>query len=493
MNEYNQTRKEFTMLKKSAFISIAVCLLLLCSCSVTPDTLDESSSSQTISSAPSPEPELDSAPESPSPTLSADLAAEPSPAPELTEREEKWYEDLDYLRDQYVTLHPNPFCYVSEEEFDYQLEQLRNRISELSDADIYFEIEKIVAGFCDPHTVANAPEFVYNRIFPFDVISFGEKTYLYVYGEDYSELLAPYFLREIVAVNGIDMSYIRQKASELFYPTNSWYNKEHFTYLFYLPAFFDWVGCDHQEGYTFHILNEDNQVELVEIPAVQYTPETMERMYNSYPEGFSFPQSFRETATNRAEYVEDERGGYVYLLFSYMKDGHMRTYDEFFDTATALLKNHPNCKLVIDLRKNSGGDSNVQLFTRQRMLDWQTLPIGKTYILTGGFMMSAAIDMNTIFKEELGGITVGEPTGQFPATFGNSKTPRQVVNLPNSQIPIFIADMWWQGMHPEDYLHNENYFPYEWQNTVLPDVYVSMDAEDFRQGKDSVIEWVMEH
>lgn len=481
------------MLKKSASLLIVVCLLLLCGCSGTPDTLDEPASSQAISSAPSPEPELDSAPESPSPTLPADLAAEPSPAPELSEREEKWYEDLDYLREQYVTLHPDPFCYVSEEEFDYQLEQLRSRISELSDADIYFEIERIVAGFCDPHTAASAPEFVYNRIFPFDVITFGEKVYLYVYGEDYSELLAPYFLREIVAVNGVDMSYIRHKASELFYPTNSWYSKERFTYLFYLPAFFDWVGCDHQEGYTFHILNKDNQVELVEIPAVQYTPETMEHMYNSYPEGFSFPQSFLKTATNRAEYIEDEREGYIYLLFSDMTDGSMKTYQELFDTASDLLENHPGCKLVVDLRRNSGGHSDVQQFTNQFIYDWKTLSIEKTYILTGGNMASAAIDLSTVFKERLDGITVGEPTGQYHGSFGNSLSPQQMIILPNSQIPVFIADMWWNGMHPEDFITNENQMPYEWQNTVLPDVYVSMDVEDFRQGKDSVIEWVLEH
>lgn len=493
MKKYHQTRKEFTMLKKSAFLLIVVCLLLLCGCSGTPGTLDEPSNSQAISSAPSPEPELDSAPESPSPTLPADLAAEPSPAPELTKREEKWYEDLDYLRDQYVTLHPDPFCYVSEEEFDFRLEQLKSRILELSDSDMYFEIKKLIAGFCDPHTAASMPEFVYNRIFPFEEISFGEKVYLYAYGEDYSELLAPYFLREIVAVNGIDMSYIRQKASELAYPTNSWYSKEYYSNLSDFSAFFDWMGCDHQEGYTFHILNEDNQVELVEIPALQYTPETMARMYNSFPEGFSFPQSFRERATNRAEYIEDERGGIVYLQFSYMGDAGLKAYQEFFDTATALLKDNPDCKLVVDLRNNSGGNSDVQIYTRQKTLDWKKLPIGKTYVLTNGFMMSAAIDMSTIFKEELGGITVGEPTGQYPASFGNAKSPRQVVNLPNSQIPVYIADMWWNGMHSEDYLRNENNFPYEWQNTVLPDVYVSMDVEDFRQGKDSVIEWVMEH
>ena len=39
--------------------------------------------------------------------------------------------------------------------------------------------------------------------------------------------------------------------------------------------------------------------------------------------------------------------------------------------------------------------------------------------------------------------------------------------------------------------YDENGKWYEWENTILPDVYVSQDIDDIRQGKDSVIEWVL--
>ncbi len=472
------------MTKRVSSVFLSVFFLLLCGCSSISGAQSQPISSQGPSSGPFAEPtstpELAPADSTPSAVPSAN---------KLSKREEKWVEDLEYLREQYEALHPVPFRYVSEEEFDFQLEQLKKKISKLSDNDMSFEIKKIIAGFCDTHTVANGPASVYERVFPFDVIVLGEKVYLYLYDKDYSELLEPYFLREIVAVNGVDIGYIRQKASELYYPTNFWFNKEVLSYSFYLPAFMDWVGCDHQEGYTFHILNEDDQVELVELPAVPVDGIT----YDCYPKDFVLPNSFLNPDANRAEYIEDERGGYVYILFSHMETGDMKAYEDFFSTATELLKEHPGCKLVIDLRKNSGGHSNVQSFARQKALEWRELPIEKTYTLTGGFMMSAAIDLRTVFKEGLDGIAVGEPTGQFFGTFGNSKDPRQVIYLPNSQISVFIADMWWPGLHPEQYTRNENSIPYEWQNTVLPDVYVSLDAKDFRQGRDSILEWVLEH
>lgn len=461
------------MLRKLTSLFAAVCLLLLWGCS---GPSDYQAPLSDLSSEPGP---------------SAGLTpAAPETAAELSAREKAWREDLEFLRAKYKELHPAPFKYVSEEEFDFRLEQLKRRIPELSDTDMYFEIRKLVAGFCDVHTTATGPDYLYERLFPFSVISLGEKVYMYLYDEKYAGLLEPCFLREIVAVNGVDMSYIRQKASELLYPTNSWYNKEYLPYYFYLPALLDWAGCGHQEGYTFHILNEDNQVELIEVPVVTGA---VDLAYDCCPKDFSVPESFRETAQNYAKYIGDERGGCVYIRFSHMAEGSKGPYDELLGAAAALLKEHPNSKLAVDLRGNSGGNSNVQLFTRQIISDWGGLPIEKTYIITGGFMMSAAIDLSTVFKEGLDGITVGEPTGQFPGTFGNSASSPRTICLPNSQISVYIADMWHSGMHPEEYSHNENGFPYEWQNTVLPDVYVSADAGDFRQGRDSVIEWILEH
>lgn len=46
-----------------------------------------------------------------------------------------------------------------------------------------------------------------------------------------------------------------------------------------------------------------------------------------------------------------------------------------------------------------------------------------------------------------------------------------------------------------DYAFKERYDEtgrlYEWENTILPDVYVYQDIEDIRQGRDSVMEWVL--
>lgn len=42
-----------------------------------------------------------------------------------------------------------------------------------------------------------------------------------------------------------------------------------------------------------------------------------------------------------------------------------------------------------------------------------------------------------------------------------------------------------------DAYYDENGKFYEWEYTILPDVYVHQDIEDIRQGRDSVLLWVL--
>lgn len=48
------------------------------------------------------------------------------------------------------------------------------------------------------------------------------------------------------------------------------------------------------------------------------------------------------------------------------------------------------------------------------------------------------------------------------------------------------------GLTPVEEYYDEDGKLFEWENAILPDVFVYQDIEDVRQGKDSVIEWVLE-
>ena len=166
------------------------------------------------------------------------------------------------------------------------------------------------------------------------------------------------------------------------------------------------------------------------------------------------------------------------------------------------MEEHPDCsKLVIDLRQSPGGNANLLPFFDEIRKESRLLEEKQIYVLFKGGTASAATKMIAFFKDEFDAVTVGEPTGQFSSFFSRS-AERDVspTILPHSQIKVQISDLWRDsnvllpdmGVSPifEEY-YGEDGKLYEWETYIQPDVYIHMDIEDFRQGRDRVLEWVM--
>lgn len=123
------------------------------------------------------------------------------------------------------------------------------------------------------------------------------------------------------------------------------------------------------------------------------------------------------------------------------------------------------------------------------------------YVLTGGYTLSAATKMIAFFKDEFGAVTVGEPAGQFSSFFSRSEERYgDPTILPHSQIKVQISDRWRDSTElleelgvemVYDEYYNEDGRIYQWETCIQPDVFVHLDIEDLRQGKDTVMEWVL--
>ena len=440
-----------------------------------------------------PEPEPDPAPEveasAPEDVPAPGEPREPDvPEEELSERDQNWVNDIHYLQYNYKMYHPDPFYLCSEEEFDWKIDLLCKKVTSLSDNDIFFELAAVIAGMGDIHTAVFPPESLYDSLFPIGVQYFDNKLYLSFYREGY-EQFEPYLLREIVAVNGVDIRYLEGKFESIFNPYNTWYSEKNFCRSYFIPAFFDWAGCGYRDGYTFQILDENRTVQSVEVPVMTYAEAAAGQVI--YPEGWQSSAGVGES--NWAEYVEGENGGYVYMNLEQMTDLREAPYRELFEKTAGLLETHPDSgKLVIDLRNNPGGLILVCNYLREDVQMLKELPIDQTYILTSGYTASGGTFCISLFKKELDGVIVGEPTGQFTSFFGYQSNPTGItLTLPLSQLSVRVATGWWEGDSPENVVYDEDGKLYAWENTILPDVYVYQDIEDLRRGKDSVLEWVL--
>ena len=452
------------MKKRSCAFLLALCLLLTaCGCdsgSAEPSTIP-----------------LTPAPESTTP------AAEPSPepTPELSQREKDWIEDIEFLRKEYKAQHMDPFYLRSEAESDWALDHLISQVGELSDNDIALEIVSFIAGMGDAHSFAFPAAPLFERRFPAAARYYDGKLYLTACLEGF-EQLKPYLLHEIVAVNGVDIAHFNQKANGIANSFNSWNSRQTAASHYFLPAFFDWAGCDYTEGYTFQILNDNREVELVEMPVVTS---------GEYSAGkWIYPENWKNRRVgNYAEYVDGENGGYVYMTVDQPLPGAKYSFKRLAETVGELLAGHPDCtKLAVDLRGNPGGDASMVEPLRENA---QLMEAEHVYVLTDGGSCSASITFLAFFKNELGSAIVGEPTGQFTSFFHMSSSEYEPLVLPHSQILVYLSDTWHDGDPIVEEYCDENGRLYGWENTILPDVYVYQDVEDVRQGKDSVLEWVL--
>lgn len=202
----------------------------------------------------------------------------------------------------------DPFYWCPEEEFDHRLDQLSAKVGEMSDSDVFYELASIVFGLGDGHTslLDNSPLPVLDRVFPAWAYPIDGKLYLTSYLAG-CEQLAPYLLHEIVAVNGVNMLYLQQKAASIQPPYN-WFNREYFPLL---PTFFDWAGCNYKEGYTFQILNDNQEVESVEVPVITVDEQNAGTWVR--PEGLDSITFLRWYGSDHVAYAEGKDGGCVQL------------------------------------------------------------------------------------------------------------------------------------------------------------------------------------
>lgn len=372
------------------------------------------------------------------------------------------------------------------------------QVGKLSDSDLYFEVGSLVIALDEGrHTKAVPPDSLYDRVFPVVIQFLGDKAYLARYKEGY-EQFAPYLLREVVAVNGVDMAYLQRKFESFCSPNNVWYSKEQFYSYSAFPAFYDWAGCGYKEDYIFQILNGNQEVVDVEIPALPLEE------CNVFAEDHTWvrPENWDRLAYmkggNWAEYFEGENSGCVYVSFY-----DFVLSDTLPKEAAEVVTAHPDCrKLVIDLRWNPGGDAVMLRYFKENIEKLYAPSIAQTYVIIGGVSASSSTTASAFFKGEMDAVIVGEPTGQF-TSFYSLRGSWPQIQLPYSQINIYAGDRW-SGLeraakHLDDLTFapiTEEYYDvdghlYDWECMVLPDVYVYQDIEDIRQGKDSVLEWIL--
>jgi hypothetical protein len=168
--------------------------------------------------------------------------------------------------------------------------------------------------------------------------------------------------------------------------------------------------------------------------------------------------------------VPEENGPLVYLAFNeypgyisfWRRSGELLAYLDREDAR----------KLVIDLRDNTGGDFNKA--RRLLIPRLRKRPNIEVYVLIGPRTFSAAMVNALDFRDRLGAVLVGEPTGARPNQYQEGRS----FTLPNSGLRVS---------------YSVRYYRFQEEDTpgVLPDHSVATGFDDYIDGRDPALEWVL--
>lgn len=415
-----------------------------------------------------------------------------------SERDMDWEEDLLYLADQFLTRHPaltdneswiiryenldQESIYTDElynaelrKQFLAEINSLIPRINELSDNQVLFELHRIVALLEECHSSVGQPK---GERLPVDLeaIYTGERYEYFVKSTPSSrpELL----YARLSAVNGVPVEELMDKFSLLI-------GHEYDAFVVLKVEASDYFVRKPTLEAAGAVAAEDSKVDLsletdqgtVTVSFAFVSLETYEQMelIDGSMESRDIPM-YRYSG-ERVIWMEELENNTLYVRVTHMSlDPDVYWTSFFAEVEMALMSSEEPMKLIIDLRDNSGGyrivmNGLVPVIQRQKT--------DGVYLLINEGTMSASVIDAVQFDDMIPGLTiVGSPASQPPNFYSYLTDENEL--MPNSGYRFYVSEKYGIAAPGFD------------EPTLMPDIEVYQTLEDYKNGIDTVLGFVLE-
>lgn len=145
------------------------------------------------------------------------------------------------------------------------------------------------------------------------------------------------------------------------------------------------------------------------------------------------------------------------------------------DSILTLMRQHPGARFFFDLRFNPGGlgPGDGQYLLQQLAANPEINQKNRLFVAINRYTLAAALQVAVLFREQSAAQLIGEPPAQSPNHFEG----KQTLVLPNFRLQI---------NYPTYAVER----PQNVTDTLQPDVVIELPFEQFRLGKDPVLDFV---
>ena len=374
-------------------------------------------------------------------------------------------EDIEYLRSELPKKHKNPFSIITKEEFDKKLTNLYNDIDKLSNSQVFIELGKIITSIGDGHTMINYWD---GKSYPLEFYMFNDE--IYIINADKS--LQDMTYSKIVSIDNISYKeIINELTQQISHENESWLKQALPKRI--LPAYLYGLGIAKNDKYSTFIVEKNGELKEFEVPISPYGQEplsnerTNDKLVGKYDRYYDYV------------YIEDKNTLYFEYNVCAEKEQKFKDFNSkmFKDIESKNIE-----KIVIDLRANSGGNSEIlNPFTEKLKTYIKEKENVKVYVLVGRVTFSSGMFAIFRIKEAVpGAICIGEPSGGAIDCYGDVK----VFNLPNSELPIQYSIKYFEFSKTFRYKITE-------MNAFIPDILLSPSIDDYINERDVILEYVL--
>jgi len=371
------------------------------------------------------------------------------------DRARGWRDDLHALADELPQHHKNAFFHVDEAAWRHEVAELDHRIPTATDAQVIAGLSRLVAMIGDSHTVLIVGKR--GGVYPLKLYTFADGTF--VTGAPPADAWA--VGRRLVSIDRTPVADAIAKLTPLIsHDTHQMLRSQLPDYLVQASMLAGTGIARAPDHATFRLAGGDGSER--DLPLKVSLLEPGPRLPANLPLYLQHPDW-----TYWNTYDADKK--LIYLQYNACQDRTDLPFAKFAAATLAFADGHPVDHLVIDLRFNGGGNSQV-IQPLLDGIDHRPLLHGRVTAIIGRATFSSAL-MAAIELKRRGAILVGEPTGGKPSSYGEVK--RFV--LPSSGLVVQYSTKYFS--YPE--------LP---ADSLRPDVEVHLTSADWFAGRDPVLD-----
>lgn len=379
-------------------------------------------------------------------------------------REDMWREDIEYLANKLPQKHKNLFFKKTKEEFEEELNYLKENINNLTDEEIKIGMRKTVASIGDAHTgVRNAME----DIFLINSYAFKDGIYVVNASEKYKDII----YKKILKVNDVAIEQVMEKLYTIIPHENEAQLKLNAPFFLKDPEILYGLKIIPDKT-SMKLTLEDEKGNLFNKTITSINSKDIEK-YDpvvKYEDEEKLPLYMRNNKEYYwYEYLKDNKT--LYLNYNRCSNMKGKSFKSFTEEVLAFIDDNEVNKLVIDLRQNGGGNSMIfEPMIQEIMKDEKLNVKDSLFVIVGRRTFSSAILNAVDLRNHTNAVFLGEPTGGKPNHYGEVRS----FELPNSKMSVS---------------YSKKYFNHSKEDTpsFMPDKIIELTIEDFKNGSDPVM------